>query len=166
MSKLENAIAKLNEELKNASDKSFAKPIIEYLITRCKDDESLCEDVIQDKKTWKGCFDYIYSCAKKMAKGKTSLGVREDTVYKWAEDYYHAPVEKTASKKETAKPKIPEKISKKSVKPSETTVKKEPEENKTEVQKPKEEVKVPKKKPDKKQKAEEKMQMSLFDFIG
>ena len=60
---------KLKKELAAAKDKSFADPIIGYLLERCREDEGLAEDVVQDHKTWQKCFDYIYSQARKQAQG-------------------------------------------------------------------------------------------------
>lgn len=80
---------KLEEELKKAKDKSFAEPVIEYLLKRCAEDDGLSEDVCQNHKTWEKCFKFIYESARKLAKGSNSCAVRNDVVYEWAEDYYH-----------------------------------------------------------------------------
>lgn len=79
---------KLQEELQKSNNKDFAKPVIEHLIERCKDSESLSSDVCQNHKTWEKCFSYIYEQARKQAKGN-SCAVRDDVVYEWAEDYFH-----------------------------------------------------------------------------
>lgn len=83
------AVTKLQEEFKKAKEKDFAKPVIEHLIERCKDSESLASDVCQDHKTWEKCYKYIYDQARKQIKGSSSGAVRDDVVYEWAEDYYH-----------------------------------------------------------------------------
>ena len=80
------AVTKLQEELKKAKDKEFAKPVIEHLTKRCQESESLASDVCQDHKTWEKCYKYIYEQARKQAKGG-SCAVRDDVVYEWAEDY-------------------------------------------------------------------------------
>lgn len=80
---------KLEEELKKAKDKSFAEPVIGYLLKRCAEDEGLAEDVCQKHKTWEKCFNFIYESARKLAKGNNRYAVRDDVVYEWAEDYYH-----------------------------------------------------------------------------
>lgn len=102
------AVTKLQEELKKAKEKDFAKPVIEQLIERCKDSESLASDVCQDHKTWEKCFKYIYEQARKQIKG-SSGAVRDDVVYEWAEDYYHkddkAEEERKAKKEAEAKAK-------------------------------------------------------------
>ncbi|MCI8889237.1 MAG: hypothetical protein HFG70_14310 [Hungatella sp.] len=99
---------KLKKELAVAKDKSFAEPIIGYLLERCREDEGLAEDVVQDHKTWQKCFDYIYSQARKQAQGNCAA-VRDDVVYEWAEDYYHkddkAEEEKKAKKVAEARAK-------------------------------------------------------------
>lgn len=84
----ERAKAKLEAELKLAKDKSFAEPIINYLLKRCAEDDGLAEDVAQNHKTWEKCFSYIDAKAKGQAKGNCAA-VRDDVVYEWAEDYYH-----------------------------------------------------------------------------
>lgn len=99
---------KLKKELAAAKDKSFADPIIGYLLERCREDEGLAEDVVQDHKTWQKCFDYIYSQARKQTQGNCAA-VRDDVVYEWAEDYYHkddkAEEEKKAKKAAEARAK-------------------------------------------------------------
>lgn len=82
------AVTKLQEELKKANDKEFAKPVIEHLTKRCQESESLASDVCQDHKTWEKCYKYIYEQARKQAKG-SSCAVLDDVVYEWAEDYFH-----------------------------------------------------------------------------
>lgn len=102
------AVTKLQKELKKAKEKNFAKPVIEHLIERCKNSESLASDVCQDHKTWEKCYKYIYDQARKQIKG-SSGAVRDDVVYEWAEDYYHkddkAEEEKKAKKEAEAKAK-------------------------------------------------------------
>ncbi len=79
---------KLKKELKGDKDKSFAEPVIGYLLGRCAEDEGLSQDVVQEQKTWKKCVDYIYERARKQAVGNKAT-IRDDVVYEWAEDYYH-----------------------------------------------------------------------------
>ncbi len=114
----QQAEEKLKKELAAVKDKSFAEPIIGYLLERCREDEGLAEDVAQEHKTWQKCFDYIYSQARKQAKGNC-VAVRDDVVYEWAEDYYHkddkeedkkvaenkAKREKSVAERKTAKAK-------------------------------------------------------------
>ncbi len=84
----QRAEEKLKKELADAKDKSFADPIIGYLLERCREDEGLAEDIVQEHKTWQKCFDYIYNQARKQTKGNCAV-VRYDVVYEWAEDYFH-----------------------------------------------------------------------------
>lgn len=104
----QSAKEKLEMERKDAKDKTFAEPVIGYLLKRCEEDEGLSQDVVQKHKTWNKCFDYIYEQARKQAKGNR-CAVRDDVVYEWAEDYYHrddkAEEEKKAKEAEERKKK-------------------------------------------------------------
>lgn len=80
---------KLEKEMKDAKNKSFAEPVIGYLLKRCEEDDGLAQDVMQEHKTWKKCYEYIFNQAQKQAKNEKSVAVRYDAVYEWAEDYYH-----------------------------------------------------------------------------
>lgn len=146
------AVTKLQEELKKAKDKTFANPVIEHLIERCKESESLASDICQDHKTWEKCYKYIYEQARKQAKGN-SCAVRDDVVYEWAEDYYHkddkAEEEKKAKEAAERKKKQAERAKK---------VKSEPQ--KTETPKPKEEPKP------KKNSKDMDGQLDMFSMMG
>lgn len=103
----ERAIEKLQAELKDAKEKGFAEPIINYLLKRCDEDNGLAEDVAQKHKTWEKCYSYIYSKARGRAKGNCAA-VRDDVVYEWAEDYYHQDdkaVEEKKAKEEAERAK-------------------------------------------------------------
>lgn len=85
------AISKLDSEflsLKKESDKKFAKPCIDYLKKRCEEDLAICEDILQEHKTWQKCYDYVYGQAKKEL-NNTSGPVWHETVFEWVEDYFH-----------------------------------------------------------------------------
>ncbi len=84
----ERAKEKLEKELQSAKNKHFAEPIMNYLLKRCKEDEGLAQDVVQEHKTWHNCFDYVYNRARKQSK-ENYAWICDDTVYEWAEDYYH-----------------------------------------------------------------------------
>ena len=92
---------KLEKEMQADKDKTFAEPVIGYLLKRCEEDAGLAQDVMQEHKTWNKCFDYIFEQARKQTKGNKAA-VRDDVVYEWAEDYYHkddkAEEEKKAKK--------------------------------------------------------------------
>lgn len=92
---------KLEDEVKEAKNKSFAEPIIEYLIERCKESESLANDICQDHKTLEKCYNYIVENAKKKLKGKSGP-VRSDVVFEWAEDYFHKDDKAEEEKKDKA----------------------------------------------------------------
>lgn len=108
---VDGAVAKLQGELKKAKDKAFANPVVEHLIERCKESESLASDVCQDHKTWEKCYKYIYEQARKQAKGG-SCAVRDDVVYEWAEDYYHKDDKAEEEKKAEAKEKTKKQMKK------------------------------------------------------
>lgn len=99
---VDGAISKLQKELKTAEPKDFAKPIMEYLIGRCKESESLAEDICQIHKTWKKCYEFIVEKAKKKLGGKSGP-VRSDVVFEWAEDYYHKNDKVAEEEKKTKK---------------------------------------------------------------
>lgn len=95
---LKTAKEKLEEELEKSKDKTFSKPIIEYLLGRCEEDKGLAQDIEQPHKTWDKCFEYIYNQARKHAKGNRAC-IREDVVYEWAEDYYRKDDKAESEKK-------------------------------------------------------------------
>lgn len=104
------AVTKLQEELKKAKENDFAEPVIEYLIERCKESESLAADICQDHKTWEKCYQYIYESAREKLNGKSGP-VRSDVVFEWAEDYYRKDdkAEEEKKAKEAAEKKKKEK---------------------------------------------------------
>ena len=165
--KKEDAIKKLKDELEKAKDKSFAEPVLGYLIGRCEEDSGLCEDVCQKHKTWEKCFKYIYEEARKFAKGANQCAVRNDVVYEWAEDYYHkddkAEEEEKARKEAERKKKEAERKAKAEQKPAV----KEPKKEVTEKVKPAE-VKptVKKEEPKPKKSKDIEGQINLFSLMG
>lgn len=84
----EQAVAKLEEALKNAKNTAFAEPVITHLIKRCKEDELLAGDVMKEGRTWEKCFNYICNQAKKQATNHVAA-VDDETVYGWSEVYFH-----------------------------------------------------------------------------
>ncbi|MCX4351751.1 MAG: PcfK-like family protein [Lachnospiraceae bacterium] len=109
---VDGAIAKLQAELEKAKEKEFAKPVIEYLVERCRQSESLAADICQSHKTWEKCYKYIYEEARKKLNSKSGP-VRDDVVFEWAEDYFHlddkALEEKKAREEAERKKKAAEK---------------------------------------------------------
>lgn len=102
----QKAKEKLEAEKKKSAQKNFADPVIDYLMKRCKEDQGLAEDVMQEGKTWNKCFSYIVEQARKQSNGR-STAVEDQVVYEWAEDYYHKDdkAEEDKKAKEAAKRK-------------------------------------------------------------
>lgn len=59
-----------------------------YLDNRAKTDSLFAETYKKANKSIKECSKYIYSQAKKLAKGGNAVGVDDATVYGWAVHYY------------------------------------------------------------------------------
>lgn len=154
---------KLEKEMKADKDKTFAEPVIGYLLKRCEEDLGLAQDVAQDHKTWKKCFDYIYEQARKQTKGNRAA-VRDEVVYEWAEDYYRkddkAEEEKKAKKAAERKKKEAERKKKAAEKKAAEKDKLKEAEKKKEAEKPTK-AQNPKKKP-----KEMDGQMDLFSMMG
>lgn len=163
----ERAKEKLEKELKEAKDKSFAEPIIEYLLKRCAEDIGLAEDVCQSHKTWNKCFDFIYASARKSAKGNRQCAVRNDVVFEWAEDYYHKDDKAEEEMKAKAKAEADKKAKERAAKSKDTTKKKQPTKQKKEEVKKETDSKAekPVEKP-KKNKKEMDGQMDIFSLMG
>ncbi len=166
---VDGAIAKLQSELEKAKEKEFAKPVIEYLLERCKQSESLAADICQSHKTWEKCYKYIYEEARKKLNSKSGP-VRDDVVFEWAEDYFHlddkALEEKKAKEEAERKKKSAEKKKQDTEKKGKTISVKSPksgkaEENRSEVPRPQREVQ--KQKP---KKNELDGQMDMFSMMG
>ena len=158
---INEAVEKLQAELKGANQKGFAEPIIGHLLERVKESESLAKDILQEHKTWDKCYDYIYKQARSQIKGSAGA-IRDDVVYEWAEDYYHlddkALEEKKAKEEAERKKKAAEKKQK-----NKTDSKKKPVAETKEKVAPK-----PKKEEtkDKGKKTEMEGQMDLFSMMG
>lgn len=169
----ERAKKKLEDELKKENDKTFAEPVIGYLLKRCEEDEGLAQDVIQNHKTWSKCFDYIYAQARKQTKGNR-CAVRDEVVFEWAEDYYHKDdkTEKENKTQKTADRKKEDAKKKSDVKTQQKTVQdKKPDDKKNEAtQKDAKKVDVPKKAPiidkPKPKKNEMEGQLDMFSLMG
>jgi len=146
------------------------KIVAEYLAERCREDASMAEDVLHEKKTMAGCMAYIRGQAKKQAKNGMAM-VKDSVVYEWAEDYFRQDPSKMkdtsqenadkAVKTERKKATEPQKTPERSGKTADASTIGE---NKNEVaEKPVE----PRKQSAKKKKNDEiDGQMSLFDFMG
>lgn len=67
---------------------SFETTIKKYLDNRAKEDSLFAETYKKANKSIKECCKYIYSQARKMAKGANSVGIDDATVFGWAVHYY------------------------------------------------------------------------------
>ena len=96
---------------------SIEQAIKIYLDNRAKTDSLFAETYKKANKSIKECCKYIYSQARKLAKGGNAVGVDDATVYGWAVHYYDEDnikidkvqerVEVVASAAEPAKVKQP-----------------------------------------------------------
>ena len=166
---------KLEAEKKKATQKNFADPVIAYLLKRCEEDQGLAEDVMQNGKTWKKCFDYIVDQARKVPRSGSGVAVEDHVVYEWAEDYYHKE-EKPEPGKEAGASKPTKKKNAKATSKKQKSESEEVKEVTTSVPEPvperKEAVKTEKKEKPKKKETAKKPdkpsmdgQMSLFDLL-
>lgn len=159
------AISKLDSEflsLKKESDKKFAKPCIDYLKKRCEEDLAICEDILQEHKTWQKCYDYVYGQAKKEL-NNTSGPVWHETVFEWVEDYFHLDdkaIEEQKAKEAAERKKKQEEAAKK----AKTKQKSAKKENKPNTKKA--ESKTAEKHAPKKRTKEMEGQMDLFSMMG
>lgn len=67
---------------------TFETTIQTYLENRAKTDSLFAETYKKANKSIKECCNYIYSQARKLAKGSNSVGIDDATVYGWAVHYY------------------------------------------------------------------------------
>ena len=174
---LEKALEKLESQFKAEKDpvrKQFAKPVLEHMKKRCREDAGLCQDVLQEHKTWGRCYAHITKTARQHIKGNAGA-VIDSTVFEWAEDYFRqddkAQIERQAKQEKEQKAKEAkrkaQKASKKPAKPK--TKPNTPKETKADrsdsgSSQPSQ-AKDKKTKPKSKQKEVE-GQMSIFDFLG
>ena len=70
------------------SSSNFETTIQAYLENRAKTDSLFAETYRKANKSIEECIKYIYSQARKLAKGGNAVGVDESTVYGWAVHYY------------------------------------------------------------------------------
>lgn len=94
-------------ELKYTVMSSFETTIKKYLDNRAKEDSLFAETYKKANKSIKECCKYIYSQARKLAKGSNSVGIDDATVYGWAVHYYdedNIEVEEVKEQVEVATP--------------------------------------------------------------
>ena len=150
---------KLEQELKESSNKGFAEPIINYLQKRIQESDALAADICQDHKSCGRCLNYIYEKAREELSGKNGA-IRDDVVYEWAEDYYHK------DDKEEVEKELKE--SKGKVEKIETVQKEESKPNNSGSEKPKNEVKKDSKPAGTGKKKNENIdgQLDMFSLLG
>ena len=150
---------KLEQELKESTNKGFAEPVINYLLKRIQESNVLAADICQDHKTCGRCLNYIYEKAREELSGKNGA-IRDDVVYEWAEDYYHK------DDKEEVEKELKE--SKGKAKKIEPVQKEEPKPNNSGSEKPKNEVKKDSKPAGTGKKKNENVdgQLDMFSLLG
>lgn len=67
---------------------SMEQAIKIYMDNRAKTDSLFAETYKKANKSIEECIKYIYSNARKLAKGGNAVGVDDATVYGWAVHYY------------------------------------------------------------------------------
>lgn len=102
---------------KKANKHPYCTLICDHLIRRCREDEGFAQDVLQESKTFAGCYTHIKGEARKMKEGDCAC-VEDRVVYEWAEDYIRSAEQKPAG---AAKTKPEEKTPEKTKKGTKTT---------------------------------------------
>ena len=75
-------------EEKLQAEKKQVKPICEYLVNLCKNDESLANAIIKkENNSVAGMFNYIKQQAKKQAEEGCAM-IEDSVVYGWAREYW------------------------------------------------------------------------------
>lgn len=85
----------------------FENAIKNYLDKRAESDRLFAESYRKENKSIQECCKFIYSQARKIAKGGNAVGVDDDTVFGWAVHYYdedNIKVEEVKERVEVATP--------------------------------------------------------------
>ena len=114
----ELAVKKLEGERAANKDPS-AQAIIAYLISRAKESESLARDILNDRKNYKGCWNYIYKMASKAPRTGNCVCVNDEAVFEWAEDYFRAEETETPAPEKPKPKEKPKSAAKQKAKPVE-----------------------------------------------
>ena len=80
----DKAKQKLEQELKESSNKGFAEPVINYLLKRIQESNALAADICQEHKSCGRCLNYIYEkeeVEKELKESKGKVG-KIETVQK------------------------------------------------------------------------------------
>lgn len=126
---------------------TFESAIQKYLENREKSDPLFAETYKKENKSIKECCQYIYSQARKAAKGGSAVGIDDETVYGWAVHYYDEDNIKVENVKESVEVSAPDPVKEEVIeKMPENPVKQKPGRKKT------------------KQELFDERQLSLFDF--
>lgn len=62
--------------------------LIRHIMKRCVESEALCQDVLQNHKTWERCMKYVTEKARAFAVNQVAC-IPDSIVFEWAEDYFH-----------------------------------------------------------------------------
>lgn len=125
----------------------FNEVIKSYLDKRAKEDPLFAETYKKKNKSIEECCQYIYSQARKVAKGGNAVGIDDATVYGWAVHYYDEDNIKVENVKESVEVSAPDSVKEEVIeKMPENPVKQKPGRKKT------------------KQELFDERQLSLFDF--
>lgn len=125
----------------------FNEVIKSYLDKRAKEDPLFAETYKKKNKSIEECCQYIYSQARKVAKGGNAVSIDDATVYGWAVHYYDEDNIKVDNVKEGVEVSTPDPVKEEAVeKMPENPVKQKPGRKKT------------------KQELFDERQLSLFDF--
>ena len=85
----------------------FENAIKNYLDKRAESDRLFAESYRKENKSIQECCKFIYSQARKIAKGGNAVGVDDDTVFGWAVHYYDEDNIKVEEVKERVKVATP-----------------------------------------------------------
>lgn len=86
---------------------AFESTIKNYLDKRAEKDSLFAVNYKKENKSIQECCNYIYSQARKIAKGGNAVGVDDDTVFGWAVHYYDEDNIKVEEVKERVKVATP-----------------------------------------------------------
>lgn len=164
---------KLIKSVKTGKNKFlFIKATDDHLRQRLKESDALCQDLLQEGKDFEEMAKYVTDHAKKEAGKSSSIGIDNETVWEWMEDYIHRDEAAIQAKKKKEKEEAEAKRKERQLKAEEKKYEADKAERekkklaekygtKTE-EKPEETLKP---EPKKSKKLETDGQMSLFDFM-
>jgi len=83
----DEAIKKITESSYDSHGADLAKPIIEFVVKKCKEDEEFADLVLQEHKTLEKCLGFVMEQAKKHLNGKSGF-IPPDEVFAMVNDYF------------------------------------------------------------------------------